>query len=475
MKLPLFVLVLSIFNIAENIASTTQEMSTTEVTSSTTAISSTTVETTVPTDDATEPVENSDDETTTVGVPDGGGTVTTMSADAESTPTAMPVDENATTTTTAMPVDENSTTTTTAMPVDENATTTTTVMPVDENATTTTPMPVDENATTTTTAMPVDENATTTTTAMPVDENATTTTTAMPVDENATTTTTPMPGAEENDTDTTTQQQTEKITSTPEINPCLNATVVQQCKDQDFTTCVHDGPGRHHCEGCLGGWTLSNGTCKRLPRVIGKVVIQFINGAEASFTVDLTNRDSAAFIRLATDCCASFLRASIAVACDVTSFTEGSIIVAFVLGFPENATDINETALAQNILDDANATGIGLNPNVELRTNTMFCEDTTCENDGICYINESMLQCNCTDGYTGSSCAISPTTTVVTVTDQPGLTTTVIIGIAVGVTAAVLIIIIIIIVVVLKCGGKNKVVSQEEMNTHSDEVPLQKR
>ena len=61
-----------------------------------------------------------------------------------------------------------------------------------------------------------------------------------------------------------------------------------------------------------------------------------------------------------------------------------------------------------------------------------------------------------------------------TVTDQPGLTTAVIIGIAVGVTAAVLIIIIII-VVVLKCGGKNKVVAQEEMNTHSDEVPLQKR
>ena len=47
-----------------------------------------------------------------------------------------------------------------------------------------------------------------------------------------------------------------------EINPCLYATVVQQCKDQDFTTCVHDGPGKHHCEGCMGGWTLTNGICK---------------------------------------------------------------------------------------------------------------------------------------------------------------------------------------------------------------------
>ncbi|XP_033624540.1 mucin-22-like [Asterias rubens] len=506
MKLQLFVLVLSIFNNAENIASTTQEMSTTEVTSSTTEISSTTVETTVTTDDATEPAGNSDGETTTV--PDGG-TETATSADAESTPTTEPAGNSDGETTTVGVPDGGTETATSA------------------------------DAESTPTTMPVDGNESTTTTAMPVDENATTTTTAMPVDEKATTTTTAMPGAEENDTDTTTQQQTEEITSTPATmassntkeygspptattmtatDPCLNTTVVQQCKAQNFTTCVNDGQGQHHCEGCLGGWTLINGTCKKLPRVFGKVTIEFIDGANANFTVDLTDRNSARFIELATACCESFLRASIAITCDVTSFTEGSIIVDFVLGFPENATDINETALAQSIMDDANATGIGLNSNVELSVVRVFCEDTTCENGGNCTINESMmsqcdcidgytgsscsispivrvfcedttcenggnctinesmmLQCDCIDGYTGSSCSISPTTTVVTVTDQPGLTTAVIIGIAVGVTAAVLIIIIIIIVVVLKCGGKNKVVAQEEMNTHSDEVPLQKR
>ena len=40
-----------------------------------------------------------------------------------------------------------------------------------------------------------------------------------------------------------------------------------------------------------------------LPRVFGKVTIEFIDGATASFTVDLTDRNSARFIELATACC----------------------------------------------------------------------------------------------------------------------------------------------------------------------------
>ncbi len=178
----------------------------------------------------------------------------------------------------------------------------------------------------------------------------------------------------------------------------------------------------------------------------------------------------------------SFLRASFALECTVTSFTQGSIIVSFELGYPENETNINQTALAESILKDADENGFELDLNVQLsNVVTVFCEDTTCKNDGNCYINDSMMtQCNCIDGYTGSDCSISPATTLAPTTaadSAMALSTEAIIGIAVGCSLALLIIIIII-VVVIKYKGKNKIGSRTDMGRQQrpeDEVPLQKR
>ncbi|XP_038058136.1 fibropellin-1-like [Patiria miniata] len=260
-----------------------------------------------------------------------------------------------------------------------------------------------------------------------------------------------------------------------EIFPCDNSTVSQACADQGFVDCVHDGPGESHCENCLPGWTMVGSQCERLQKFQGSARLEDYGGMTAEFTEDLTNSSSSAYIALADDICTFLTAATGSSICQILGFSNGSIIIDYILLFPE-ADNSTASDLSASILSADTATGsLALTPSsVSLVDISAFCEFSSCLNGATCSIDSNQIVCACTTGYTGSDCGTAVTTpevvTPIAVTAAPdGLSTGAIVGIAVGCVVAAIIIVVVLVVVIMKCTGKSKVGIREQ---EPDEIPL---
>ncbi|XP_022090872.1 fibrillin-1-like [Acanthaster planci] len=267
-----------------------------------------------------------------------------------------------------------------------------------------------------------------------------------------------------------------------EIFPCQNSSVVQACNDLGFVDCVHDGPGQSHCENCLGGWTMVGDQCERLKKFEGTAKLEEFGGSVAEYTEDLSNSSSPAFIALANDMCTFLTAATSSTNCQILGFSNGSIIVEYILQFPE-VQNTNSTDLSSAIVSAASFT-VSLSfdaQSVSLVDVSAFCELSSCLNGATCAVNAmNLIECTCATGYSGSDCGTVITTPEVgvslvtesavtpTAVASTGLSTGAIVGIAVGAVVAAVIVVVVIALVVVKCSGKSKVGARQD----PDEIPL---
>jgi hypothetical protein len=167
--------------------------------------------------------------------------------------------------------------------------------------------------------------------------------------------------------------------------------------------------------------------------------------------------------------------------CEVLGFSNGSIIVDYILLFLEIQIT-NSSELSSAILSADSSTGaLSLDAqSVVIIDISAFCEIDSCLNGATCAINAmNQIECTCAEGYSGGDCgtvittpdastvtqdAVTPTAVAAT-----GLSTGAIVGIAVGSVVAAIIIVAVIALVVVKCSGRSKVAAQPD----PDEIPLQ--
>ncbi|XP_022108947.1 uncharacterized protein LOC110989112 isoform X1 [Acanthaster planci] len=240
-----------------------------------------------------------------------------------------------------------------------------------------------------------------------------------------------------------------------EKNPCwLNSSLcsetgtycVPDTKEEGFS-CV--------CRAFEGYVEIGDGSCEQIPSF--GVEIKTNLDFKAAYKNPTTSafKDTAAMLeraimnRLETD------KATWnALAVQVTMMERGSVVVTFVVSFPENEVptkvELEEVLSSSQTLFDGNTT-VGIDPD-SIRTEEVqtTCPVHHCLNGGTCERPNlsPWFSCRCVSGYTGEQCEIQP------VPNQGGLSTVALVLIILGSLCLVLVVVVILVVLVVRKKSK---------------------